>query len=59
MKRLFLVDLGEPIETSRGAVELQYRQAKVKEPLDVPLSGRGFQQMLLIFAYLYSHKSCC
>ena len=56
MKRLFLVDLGEPVETSRGAIELQYRQAKVKEPLDVSLSGRGFQQMLLIFAYLYSHK---
>jgi hypothetical protein len=35
---------------------LQYRQAGVKEALDVSSSGRGFQQMLLIFAYLYSHK---
>jgi ABC-type multidrug transport system ATPase subunit len=56
MKRLFAVDLGVPRETARGAIELLYRQAGVKEPLDVSLSGRGFQQMLLIFAYLYSHK---
>lgn len=56
MKRLFSVDLGTPQETSRGAIELQYRQPDVKELLDVSLSGRGFQQMLLIFAYLYSHK---
>lgn len=56
MKRLFAVDLGIPRETARGAIELQYRQAAVKESLDVSLSGRGFQQMLLIFAYLYSHK---
>lgn len=56
MKRLFAVDLGTPRETARGAIELLYRQPSVKEPLDVSLSGRGFQQMLLIFAYLYSHK---
>lgn len=56
MHRLFAVELGTPLETSRGSIELQYRQANVKEALDVSLSGRGFQQMLLIFAYLYSHK---
>lgn len=56
MNRLFVVELGVPRETARGAIELQYRQANVKESLDVSLSGRGFQQMLLIFAYLYSHK---
>lgn len=56
MKRLFAVDLGNPRETARGAIELQYRQTAVKEALDVSQSGRGFQQMLLIFAYLYSHK---
>lgn len=56
MERLFHVRLGRPEETSRGAIELQYQQPGVKEPLDVALSGRGFQQMLLIFAYLYSHK---
>ena len=56
MRRLFGVKLTEPLETSRGSIELQYRQPGVKEALDVSSSGRGFQQMLLIFSYLYSHK---
>ncbi len=56
MERLFHVQLGVPQETTRGAIELHYRQPGVKEPLDISLSGRGFQQMLLIFAYLYSHQ---
>lgn len=55
MKRLFSVELGNPTETARGSIDLFYRQLQVKEPLDVALAGRGFQQMLLIFAYLYSH----
>jgi len=56
MQRLFSVELGTPQETARGAIELQYRQRLVKEALDISMSGRGFQQMLLIFSYLYSHK---
>lgn len=56
MQRLFNVDLGNPTETVRGSIDLFYRQAQVREPLDVALAGRGFQQMLLIFAYLYSHR---
>lgn len=56
MKRLFQLDLGIPIENSRGAIELTYLQSGVKEPLALSSSGRGFQQMLLIFAYLFSHK---
>lgn len=56
MQRLFNVGLSDPQETTRGSVELQYRQPGVKEALDVSSAGRGFQQMLLIFAYLYSHK---
>ena len=56
MQRLFGVELSEPAETARGSIELKYRQPRVKETLDVSSSGRGFQQMLLIFAYLYSHK---
>jgi energy-coupling factor transporter ATP-binding protein EcfA2 len=56
MQRLFGVELTAPLETTRGSIELQYRQRGVKELLDVASSGRGFQQMLLIFAYLYSHK---
>ena len=56
MRRLFHVELSVPAETARGAIEMQYRQLRVKESLDVSMAGRGFQQMLLIFAYLYSHK---
>jgi ABC-type multidrug transport system ATPase subunit len=55
MKRLFAIELGNPMETARGSIDLFYRQAHVKEPLDVALAGRGLHQMLLIFAYLYSH----
>lgn len=56
MERLFGARLSEPVETTRGSIELEYRQPGVKQALDVSSSGRGFQQMLLIFAYLYSHK---
>ncbi len=56
MVRLFAVELGDPTETARGSINLSYRQAGVREPLDVSLAGRGLQQMLLIFAYLYSHR---
>jgi len=56
MQRLFSVTLETPQETSRGAIEMRYKQPGVRDVLDVSSSGRGFQQMLLIFAYLYSHK---
>ncbi len=56
MRRLFNVELETPQETTRGAIEMRYKQSGVREALDVSSSGRGFQQMLLIFAYLYSHK---
>ncbi|MCY3736251.1 MAG: ATP-binding protein [Gemmatimonadaceae bacterium] len=56
MERLFRVKLADPEETARGAIDLFYRQARVRERLDVALAGRGLQQMLLIFAYLYSHR---
>lgn len=56
MKRLFSVEIGHPQETNRGSIELFYRQQNVKEHLDVALAGRGFQQMLMVFAYLYSHR---
>lgn len=56
MKRLFNVQLEQPKETSRGSITLQYRQPGVKEALELSSAGRGFLQMLLVFAYLYSHK---
>ena len=56
MRRLFSVSIGKPQETTRGGIDLFYRQNGVKEDLDIALAGRGLQQMLLIFAYLYSHR---
>ena len=56
MKRLFQLELSIPAENARGAIDLSYTQAGVKEPLALSSSGRGFQQMLFIFAYLFSHK---
>jgi ABC-type branched-subunit amino acid transport system ATPase component len=56
MRRLFHVDIGIPQQNARGAVDLTYRQEEVKEPLDISAAGRGFQQMLLVFAYLFYHK---
>ena len=52
MRRLFAVELGDPRETARGAIDLFYRQPEVKEPLDIALAGRGLQQMLLILGLI-------
>lgn len=56
MRRLFAVELGVPEETARGAIDLFYEQPGARERLDVAVAGRGFQQLLLVFAYLFSHK---
>lgn len=57
MKRLFRISLNEPsINAVRGTLELKYRQPGVERDLDISLAGRGVQQMLLILAYLYTHK---
>ena len=56
MERLFNVTFSDPKETSRGSIDLFYRQDSVREPLDIAVAGRGVQQMLLLFAYLYSHR---
>jgi predicted ATPase len=56
MERLFRVRLTAPVENEIGSVDLSYEQAGVGGLLDLSLAGRGFQQMLLIFAHLYSHK---
>lgn len=56
MQRLFSIRLGQPEETTRGSITLHYQQPGVKEPLDIASAGRGMLQMLLVFAYLYSHK---
>jgi len=57
MRRLFQVELNVPVENAQGGIELYYSPAGApKELLELATSGRGFQQVLLIFAYLYGHK---
>ncbi len=56
IERLFAVKLDDPQETTRGSINLNYRQTDVKEKLGIALAGRGLQQILLILAYLYSHR---
>ncbi len=56
MRRLFQVRLTVPEENERGGVDLSYEQDGAGGELDLSLAGRGFQQMLLVFAHLYSHK---
>ncbi|MGB8262124.1 MAG: AAA family ATPase [Terracidiphilus sp.] len=57
MRRLFHVDLKKPVENGRGEFELYYSPEGSQKLFEVAVSGRGFQQMLLIFAYLYGHKN--
>jgi ABC-type cobalamin/Fe3+-siderophores transport system ATPase subunit len=56
MQRLFQVSLTIPRENEGGSLDLFYEQQGADRPLDLSLAGRGFQQMLLILAHLYSHK---
>lgn len=56
MTRLFAVELGNPEETARGSISLQYRQRGAREPLDISLAGRGMLQTLLLLAHLYSDR---
>jgi len=57
MERLFKVKLQTPEQTTRGGIALFYKQDGVREDLDLSSAGRGLLQMLLVFAYLYSHKN--
>lgn len=56
MGRLFHVRLGDPKVNDTGAVDLAYTQEGTTGNMDLGLSGRGFQQMLLIFSHLFLHK---
>lgn len=58
MKRLFQVEIQPPkFIVSRGVIELKYKSNDVKNNLDIAMAGRGLQQFLLLFSYLYSHKN--
>ena len=57
IKKLFGVELGKPsLDEKRGELIVHYRQPDTDSDMDIALAGRGFQQMLLILAYLYTNK---
>ena len=56
VERLFGVRLSVPSVNARGLIELTYQQEGVALPLELGAAGRGFLQMLLILAYLYSRE---
>jgi ABC-type cobalamin/Fe3+-siderophores transport system ATPase subunit len=60
MYKLFEVQLQKPLFLeANGTVELKYNTKGVSgksNGLDISLSGRGQQEMLLLIAYLFSHK---
>lgn len=58
MERLFQIQIHPPkFIVSRGIIELKYKSVNVKNNLDIAMAGRGLQQFLLLFSYLYSHKN--
>lgn len=58
MNRMFGIDLSAPnLDDARGSITLDYTQLGTDEPLEISLSGRGAQQMLLILAYMFGHKN--
>lgn len=53
---LFGVTLNHPIYVeNRGTVVMDYQKIDSKIKLDLPSSGRGMQQVLLLLAYLYDN----
>jgi ABC-type Mn2+/Zn2+ transport system ATPase subunit len=53
-KRIFGVDLADPKrDPARGSIEISYKQNGVE--LDLPSSGRGMQQTLLLLAHLHAN----
>jgi len=57
IQKLFGVALGKPrLDEKRGELVVRYRQPDTDADMDIALAGRGFQQMLLILAYLYTNK---
>jgi ABC-type cobalamin/Fe3+-siderophores transport system ATPase subunit len=60
MKTLFSIEIRQPFVRATGAIEILYNYAekskKADYDLDITLSGRGQQQMLLVLAYLMANK---
>ncbi len=57
IKRFFLVDLDDPVyDAGTGKLLLTYREDS-KKNMALSNSGRGFQQILLLFSYIYSNEN--
>ena len=60
MKKLFGIELLKPFfNVPQGTVELSYMIPGItskKNSLDIGLSGRGQQEMLLLISYIHTHK---
>lgn len=56
MRRLFSVELGEPVENARGGITLEYRRAGARGPLDISLAGHGMRQVLLLLVSLCADR---
>lgn len=60
MKKLFGISLQKPLfNATQGTIELSYfpqSNGLKKNSLDIGLSGRGQQEMLLLISYIYTHK---
>jgi len=58
-QKMFMMDVRIPkYNETNGNLELNYREPDVERDLDISMSGRGVQQLLLILTYLYAHKGC-
>jgi len=57
MKRFFNVDLEDPVyDAGTGKLYMTYREGKNRN-IALSNSGRGFQQILLLFSYIYSNEN--
>lgn len=60
MRKMFNITLLKPyFNQAQGTVELSYQTPEInsrKGGLDIGLSGRGQQEVLLLIAYIYTHK---
>ena len=59
MKRIFGATIQEPQHNAeRGEITVTYKDARISNhPLDLSSSGRGFQQTLLLTAYMLLHPN--
>lgn len=58
MKKLFDMHLQKPeFNLAKGVIDLAYKHHNNKKTLDIASAGRGALQILLLLAYMYSHRN--